>query len=289
MLRVALPAKGRLAEQALLLFERAGLKAESRTERALMAPLGRDFQAIFLRAQDIPEFLADGAADVGVTGADLVAESGQEVIELLDLEFGRCRLAVAVREDSPVQRAADIPPETRVATSFPRVTSAFFHGIGIPVRVASVSGSAEIAPHLGVADVIVDLVSTGATLKVNRLREVAVILESSARLLANPGSLHDPRKGPAIRELNAALESVIRAKAKRYLMANVPRSRLAEVKAVIPGLTGPTIVEIQNGGGGDWVAAHSVVDADRIYETIVRLKALGAEGILVTAIERLMP
>lgn len=288
MLRIALPAKGRLAEETLRLFEKAGLKAESRTERAFMAPLGREFQAIFLRAQDIPELLADGAADVGVTGADLVAESGQKLMDLLDLEFGRCRLAVAVLEDSPVSSPEEIPPGTRVATSFPRVTAAFFQRIGVPIRLAHVSGSAEIAPHLGVADVIVDLVSTGTTLKVNGLREVAAILESSARLLAGPEALEDTRRGPAITELQAALESVIRAKAKRYLMANVPRSRLAEIEAVIPGLTGPTIMEIQN-GGGEWVAAHSVVDADRIYHTIVRLKALGAEGILVTAIERLMP
>jgi len=288
VLRIALPNKGRLADQALALFERAGLKAESRVDRALVANLGSRFQAIFVRAQDIPEFVADGAAVMGVTGADLVAEAGQSVQDVLDLEFGRCRLAVAVRDDNPIRAPQDFPDGTRVATAFPRVTAEFFRKLGVDVRVASVSGAAETAPHLGVADVIVDLVSTGSTLRVNGLRELATILDSTARLVANREALKDEATGPVIAELVTALESVIRAKAKRYLMANVPRDRLDEVRRVIPGISGPTIIEILN-GEGRWVAAHAVVDANRIYETITRLKALGAEGILVTPIERLMP
>lgn len=287
MLRVALPNKGRLAEQTVILFERAGLKAESRVERALVANLGSEFQAIFVRAQDIPEFVSDGAADLGVTGADLVAESGQEVRELLDLQFGRCRLALAVRDESPVKAVEELEPGTRVATSFPRITEEYFRSLGMELRIAPVSGAAEIAPHLGVADVIVDLVSTGSTLRVNGLREIVTLMDSTARLIANAKAVDDPLKGPVIGELVVALESVIRAAAKRYLMANVPRDRLAEVKEIIPGLSGPTIVEIQNGNG--WVAAHAVVDANRIYQTITRLKAIGAEGILVTPIERLTP
>jgi ATP phosphoribosyltransferase len=287
VLRIALPNKGRLADQALGLFEKAGLKAESRADRALVANLGQEFQGIFVRAQDIPEFVADGAADVGVTGADLLAEAGKAVEELLDLGFGRCRLVVATREESSFEDAGSLPPGTRVATAFPRVTRDFFSHAGVDVRVAPVTGAAEIAPHLGVADVIVDLVSTGSTLRVNGLKEIGTILTSTARLVANGEAMEDPRKGPVIRELVVALESVIRARAKRYLMANVPRNRLALVKEVIPGLSGPTIVEILNGNG--WVAAHAVVDADRIYQTIHRLKSLGAEGILVTPIERLMP
>ena len=287
MLRVAVPNKGRLAEQTLTLFEKAGLKAESRVDRALVANLGEEFQAIFVRAQDIPEFVADGAADLGVTGADLVAESGQGVSELLDLGFGTCRLAVAVREDSPVRDARELADGTRIATSFPRITRNFFEANQVAAEVAPVSGAAEIAPHLGVADVIVDLVSTGSTLKVNGLREIGTIMESSARLIANRVATGSEEKGSRIAELVTALESVIRARTKRYLMANVPRDRLDEVKVIIPGLSGPTIIEIQNGGG--WVAAHAVVESRKIYQTIIRLKEIGAEGILVTSIERLMP
>ncbi|HSG47223.1 MAG TPA: ATP phosphoribosyltransferase [Longimicrobiales bacterium] len=287
MLRIALPNKGRLSQTALELFETAGLKAEFSSERALVAQLGPDFEAIFVRAADIPEYVADGAADLGITGADLVAEAGRDIEEIMDLEFGRCRLSLAVPEDSGVRDASQIPAGARVATSFPAVTRRYFRELGIDIEIAPVSGATEIAPHLGVADVIVDLVSTGSTLRVNRLREVAVILESTARVVGNRSTLEDPARRPLVDEVLAALESVLRARAKRYLMANVRRDRLDEVREVIPGINGPTIVEVLD--GDDWVAAHAVVDADRIYQTIARLKALGAEGILVTRIERLMP
>jgi ATP phosphoribosyltransferase len=287
MISVALPNKGRLSEKALSLLERAGLKAEFTSERSLVASLGDDFRALFVRAADIPEFVADGAADVGVTGADLVAESGRDVQTLLDLGFGRCRLVVAVPESSAVRAAADVADGTRVATPFPRLTARFFREAGVRVEVAPVSGAAEIAPHLGVADVIVDLVSTGSTLRVNGLREVATVMESSARVIVGPRALERAETRCKVDDLLLAMESVLRAEEKRYLMANVPRDRLSEVREVIPGISGPTIVEVLDSGA--WVAAHAVVDADRVYQTIARLKALGAEGILVTRIERLMP
>jgi ATP phosphoribosyltransferase len=287
-IRIALPNKGRLSERALKLFEQAGLKAQFRADRALVASLGDDFQAIFVRASDIPEYLADGAAEMGVTGADLVAESGHEGIEeVLDLGFGRCRLSVAVRDESDVVSAAELPAGTRVATSFPRIARSYFESLGTEIRIAPVSGAAEIAPHLGVADVIVDLVSPGSTLRVNGLRETDTIMISTARLVASRAALQDDSTRQAVEDLSTALESVLRASEKRYLMTNVPRTRLDEVREVIPGLSGPTIVEVLD--GGDWVAAHAVVDADRVYQTIAKLKALGAEGILVTRIERLMP
>ena len=287
MITVAVPNKGRLSEKSLALLERAGLRAEFTSERALVASLGDDFRAIFVRAADIPEFVADGAAQVGITGADLIAESGRDVDTLLDLGFGRCRLALAVQEQSPVCRPSDVPPGTRVATSFPRLAKEFFRTEGVPVEIAPVSGAAEIAPHLGVADVIVDLVSTGSTLRVNGLREIATVLESSARLIGGCAARTEPQVRAKVEELLAAIESVLRAAEKRYVMANVPRARLEEVRQVIPGINGPTIVEVLD--GGSWVAAHAVVDDARIYQTIARLKALGAEGILVTRIERLMP
>jgi len=255
--------------------------------RGLWREVPRAWEALFVRAADIPEYVADGAAEVGITGADLVAESGRDVAQVLDLGFGLCRLCVAVRDDSPATSPTDIPAGTRVATSFPRIARRHFEALGVPIEIAPVTGATEIAPHLGVAEVIVDLVSTGSTLRMNKLREIATIMTSTARLVANPGALEDPHVGPAIIELGTALESVLRAEAKRYLMANVPRGRLAEVREVIPGINGPTIVEVLDGDG--WVAAHAVVDADHVYQTIARLKALGAEGILVTRIERLMP
>ena len=287
MLTIALPNKGRLSEPALRLFAQAGLPARMRGDRALQASLGPDYRAIFVRAADVPEYVADGAADVGVTGADLVAERDRDVVELLDLGYGRCRLVVASREESSVRAVADLPDGTRVATSFPQLTQRFFRDLGVRVELAPVSGAVEIAPHLGVADVIVDLTATGSTLRINGLKEIATVMESTARLVAASEAVRDPERGAEVTHLVTALESVIRAEAKRYLMANVPRARLDDVRAVLPGLSGPTIVDVLD--QGDWAAAHAVVDADDVYRTITRLKELGAEGILVTRIERLMP
>lgn len=286
MIRIALPNKGRLADGAKDLLERAGLAFEMRP-RALQATLGTDFSAIFVNARDIPEFVADGAADVGITGGDLVAESGRDVAMLLDLGFGRCRLAVAVRDDSGIGDVAGIPSGARVATVFPNLTSAYFQRLGLEITVIPVSGAAEIAPHLGVADIIVDLVSTGSTLKMNGLVEIAPVLESAAQLVTRQELLDREPAARRIRELVAALESVLRAQDQRYLMANVPKRRLAEIKRILPGINGPTILDVMD--GGEFVAAHAVVDQAVLYRTIAELKEVGAQGILVTRIERLMP
>jgi ATP phosphoribosyltransferase len=300
MLRIALPNKGRLADDARELFNDAGLEVRARGDRALTASLGDEFEALFVRAQDIPEFVADGAADAGITGWDLVAESDRALDVLLDLEFGRCRLAVAATEESGIGSAGQIPVGARVATSFPRLTRRFFEGLDHAIELVPVTGAAEIAPHIGIADIIVDLVSTGSTLRVNGLHEIATVLESTARLIAPVGTTGVSTTSPnsadtltrrtkvrALGELSAALASVIRARGKRYVMANVPKDRLDEVRRVLPGLNGPTIIDILN--GGTYVAVHAVTPAATIYRTVTELKTLGAEGILVTRIERLMP
>jgi ATP phosphoribosyltransferase len=292
MLRIALPNKGRLSEDTRELFNDAGLEVRSSGERALTASLGGEFEAIFVRAQDIPEFVADGAADVGVTGWDLVNESGRPLTSHLDLGFGRCRLVVAAREEAGIRSLDDIGRDgtlVRVATVFPNITRRFFEDRGRPVTVVPVSGAAEIAPHLGIADVVVDLTSTGSTLRVNGLREVETVMQSSAHLITAEGG---PRGGDASRrqeldDLVTALASVIRARGQRYLMANVPRAALDAVRAVLPGLNGPTIIDIAD--SGKFVAVHAVVSAATIYRTISQLRALGGEGILVTRIERLVP
>jgi ATP phosphoribosyltransferase len=285
MLRIALPNKGRLADEARELFNDAGLEVRARGDRALTASLGGEFQALFVRAQDIPEFVADGAADAGITGWDLVAESSRALDVLLDLEFGRCHLAVAATEESGIASVGQIPAGARVATSFPRLTRRFFEELERQVELVPVTGAAEIAPHIGIADVIVDLVSTGSTLRVNGLQEIATVLESTARLIVTRGLVGE--KTRALDELSAALESVIRARGKRYVMANVPKDRLDDVRRVLPGLNGPTVIDILN--GGTYVAVHAVTPASTIYRTVTDLKALGAQGILVTRIERLMP
>ncbi|HEY0972147.1 MAG TPA: ATP phosphoribosyltransferase [Gemmatimonadales bacterium] len=293
MLRIALPNKGRLADDARALFADAGLEAHTSGDRALTASLGGEFEAIFVRAADIPEFVADGAADVGVTGWDLVSESGRELREMLDLGFGACRIVVAATEESRIATLDDIPGDgrpTRVATVFPRITERFFAARGQRVTVVPVSGACESAPHLGIADVVVDITSTGSTLRTNGLREVATVLRSTARLVATPAMADGPGGGAAttaLGELTTALESVLRARGQRYVMANVPRAALDAVKQVLPGLRGPTVVDVLD--GGTHVAVHAVAPARSIYRTIAQLRQLGGEGILVTRIERLMP
>lgn len=289
MLRLAIPNKGRLHDDARSLLADAGLEVRSSSERALVASLGGEFEAIFVRAQDIPEFVADGAADAGVTGWDLVSESGRSLESRLDLGFGRCRLVVAAREDSGARALGDIADGARVASVFPKLTERYFAAQGKRVELVPVSGAVEITPHLGIADVIVDLTSTGSTLRVNGLREIATVLESTARLVvAGPESGRAPSgaRDRTLRELVDALGSVLAARGQRYLMANVPRAQLDGVQRILPGISGPTVIDVMN--GGDKVAVHAVCPANGIYRTINALKAIGAEGILVTRIERLL-
>ena len=289
MLRIALPNKGRLSEDALELFADAGLDARKAGDRALTASLGGEMQALFLRAQDIPEFIADGAADAGVTGWDCVLESGRELTSALDLGFGACQLVVAVRETFNANSLADIPAGTRVATPFPRITREFFAARALAVDVVPLSGAAEVAPLLGIADVVVDLTSTGSTLRANQLRVLDTVVASSARLVARPDAVAAMQSGERkpLADLCLALDSVLRARGKRYVMANVPRTVLDEVKRVLPGLNGPTVIDLLN--GGVMVAVHAVVENSALYRTIGELKSLGAQGVLVTRIERLVP
>jgi ATP phosphoribosyltransferase len=286
MLRIALPNKGRLNQDCRELLNDAGLEVRASSERALTASLGGEFEAIFVRAQDIPEFVADGAADAGITGWDLVAESERALESRLDLEFGRCRLVVAAREEGGIRSLSDLRGSPRIATVFPNLTRSFFATAGKTVQVVPVSGAVEVAPHLGIADLIVDLTSSGSTLKVNGLREIATVLQSSARLITAAKPAADEPRERSLNELVQALESVIAARGKRYVMANVPRNRLDEVKKVLPGISGPTIIDLMN--GGSMVAVHAVAPAASIYKTLTALKQLGGEGILVTRIERLM-
>lgn len=291
MLRIALPNKGRLSDDVRELFDNAGFGIQGRGDRALSAHVAEGIEAIFVRAQDIPELVADGAAGAGITGWDLVCESGRQVEQLLDLEFGRCRLVVAAREESGIAQLSQLQGRPKVATVFPRVTARFFSENDRPVDVVPVSGACEIAPHLGIADVIVDLTSTGSTLKMNGLREVATVLESSARVICSPGLMAEDiepgSQSALLGELVDALGSVIRARGKRYVMANVPREALPKIREVVPGLNGPTVVDVLGGNG--MVAVHAVVSNRGLSKTIAALKSLGAQGILVTKIERLMP
>jgi ATP phosphoribosyltransferase len=281
-MRIAVPNKGRLHEPTIDLLERAGLHLVDGADRKLYADtVDPDVTVLFARAADIPEYVADGAAELGITGLDQQRESGTDLADLLDLAFGQCRLVLAAPEESGVESVADLAGGT-VATEFPRITRAFFEDRGVDVAIAEVSGATELTPHVDIADAIVDITSTGTTLRMNRLRVVDEVLSSSVRLFARHDAVDDPKVG----QVRTALESVVAASGKRYLMMNVPRENLEAVEDVIPGLGGPTVMDVAD--GDDSLAVHVVVDEREVFETIAKLREEGASGILVTEIERLV-
>jgi ATP phosphoribosyltransferase len=277
-----------MADSVLQLLADAGLDPRSHLgSRALEATLGEGYEAVFVAAANIPEFVADGAADAGITGWDLVCESGRRLEERLDVELAPCRLVLAAPTDAAVGAVADVAAGTRVATVFPRLTRGFFAEAGIDAEIVEVSGAVEITPRLGVADLIVDLVATGSTLRANQLREVATLLDSSARLVSRPAGEDPPALQTRLDELSIALASVVKARGQRYLMANVPRERLGDVRAILPGVGGPDVVELLD--GGELIAVQAVVALASVSATISALRAIGGSGIVVTRIERFIP
>ena len=280
-MRIAVPNKGRLHDPAMRLLERAGLHVVDGADRKLYADtVDPEVTVLFARAADIPEYVADGAAACGITGLDQVHESGTDLESMLDLGFGKCRLVLAAPEESDIGTVGDLEGGT-AATEFPRITRAFLDEQGVAADIAEVSGATELTPHVDIADAIVDITSTGTTLRMNRLEIVAEVLSSSVHLFAREETADDPK----VRQVETALGSVVAADGKRYLMMNVPEGRLADVEDVIPGMGGPTVMDID---GQDAQAVHVVVDEREVFETISRLKEVGAEDILVTEIERLV-
>ncbi|NUE01524.1 ATP phosphoribosyltransferase [Halorubraceae archaeon YAN] len=280
-MRIAVPNKGRLHEPTLKLLERAGLHIQNGADRKLYAEtVDPDVTVLFARAADIPEYVHDGAAEIGITGLDQVKESRRELTELLDLEFGRCRLVLAAPEDGDITAPADLAGKT-VATEFPEIARAYFASLSIDPDIVEVTGATELTPHVEMADAIIDITSTGTTLAVNRLAIIDDVLESSVRLFARSDVVDDPK----VQQIQTALDSVLAANGKRYLMMNVAREDLDAVREVIPGLGGPTVMDI---AGTDDVAVHVVVNEREVFEVITDLKRVGATGILVTEIERLV-
>jgi len=283
--RIALPNKGRLNQSAIRLMNKIGFPVPDASNRTLLAEFSKGrFQILLARAQDIPEFVEMGAADLGITGLDLVRETGRKVENLMSLDFGRCRLVVAVPEDSDISDIAGVRNGSTVATCFPSLTREFFAGIGKNVDIAEVSGAAEVAPQVGLADVITDLTETGSTLKLNHLKEIGVILESYAVLIGNPKALQE--KKARIEEVTNAVQSVMNASRKRYMMANVPKAALPELERLLPGVSGPTVMNII--GREDMVAIHAVTNEDEVNGVVTMLKSIGATGILILPIERMV-
>jgi len=283
--RIALPNKGRLNQSAIRLMNKIGFPVPDSSNRTLLAEFAKGrYQILLARAQDIPEFVELGAADLGITGLDLVMETGRRVETVMDLDFGRCKLVAAVPDDSDIVDVGGVKDGCTVATCFPNLTTAFFKKQGKNVRIAELSGATEVAPQVGLADVITDLTETGSTLKLNHLREIGVVLESRAVLIGNSKSMAEKKE--RVDEIIGAVDSVMNASRKRYLMANVPKASLPNLKTLLPGVAGPTVMNII--GRDDVVAIHAVTNEDEINGVITMLKSIGATGILVIPIERMV-
>jgi ATP phosphoribosyltransferase len=278
-LKVAIPSKGRLREPAVELLADAGLGPEQPGERALAFPCrNAPVEVLLVRAADIPEYVQDGVVDCGITGADLVLERRARVSELLRLGFGACTLEAAVLSESAVEAVGELAGH-RVATVYPGLAHALLAERGIDVELVDVTGSVELAPRLGLADAIVDLVSSGNTLRTNGLRSLAVLLHSEAVLIA--GAEPDA----AALELAPVLRSVVDARAMRYLMMNAPESAVAAIAEIVPGSRAPTVLPLAEEG---MVAVHALVPAADVWHVLPRLERNGASSILLVPVERMI-
>ena len=277
-LRLAVPNKGRLLEPSERLLRDAGLQFERGT-RALTVPVRNvPIELMYVRTDDVAEMVADGVAGAGITGLDLVGEADAGLDVVVELGYGRCRLTAAVANSSPAGRLEDLDG-MRVATAHPGLTGRLLAGRGISATVVPLRGSVEVAPRLDVADAIIDLVSSGSTLRVNGLRPLGTLLESQAVLVAPPGA------DGAVGRLAAMLRAVVAARTRRYLMMNAPGEAVERISSLIPGLRAPSVIPLAHNGD---VALHSVVDADDLWGLLPRLEEAGATGILVLPLEQVV-
>lgn len=281
-LKIAIQKKGRLAEQSLKFLQSLGLDIDS-SGRYLIGRC-KDFPAdiLFLRDDDIPSFVARGNADLGFVGQNVIAESGAKVKEVKKLGFGQCRLAVAVPKNGKLRSLKNLRSVT-IATEYPNLTKKFFKKMGITVKLAELSGSVEIAPEMGVADAIVDLVETGSTLEAHSLVSLdPPVLLSEAVLIANAKSV----KSKILMELLERVDAVLAARTKKYVMLNCQTKNLQKIEKILPALDSPTVLPLAK---KNEVAVHSVATEKEFWEILPKLKKAGAKDILLLNIEKLVP
>lgn len=285
ILKIAIPNKGRLSEKIYDLLNCAGLVFPSKDERTLQVTTkDKKYSIIFVRTQDIPMFVENGIADIGFTGFDILTELKSNVDKIMDLDFGYCEMIVAVKEEDTYKTSADLPQDLKIATSFPNIAREYFEKLGKNPKIIEVSGATEITPRLGLSDVVVDITSSGSTLKSNKLRIIDKILESTAIVIANKNLSEEKQDKTQV--VLRALKSVIDAREKKYLMAHVPKVALDEIRAFLPGLSSPTIMTLA--GDDEHVVMHVVVDADKVFDSIDRLKKLGGQGILIMTVDQMV-
>lgn len=282
MLRIAVQAKGRLYEETMLLLTESGIKLES-GKRLLLIP-ARNFpiEVLFLRDDDIPQSVADGVADIGIVGENEYAEKKKNVVITKRLGFSKCRLSLAIPKEIEYPGISWFEGKV-IATSYPEILKDFMADKGISVDVHVITGSVEVAPGIGLSDAIFDIVSSGSTLVTNHLKEVEVLMKSEALLIQHPEL--SAEKQAVLEELLFRIEAVQMAEDKKYVLMNVPTENIDKIIEVLPGMKSPTIMPLAKEG---WNSLHVVIEEKRFWDIIGKLKALGAEGILVIPIEKMI-
>ena len=282
MLRIAVQSKGRLYEDTLHLLNEADIKISSSRRTLLVQSTNFPIEVLYLRDDDIPQSVASGVADIGVVGENEFEERGEEADIVSRLGFSRCRLSLAI-PSKEAYTGLEWFEGKKVATSYPNILRRFMEEKGINIEIHVITGSVEISPGIGLADGIFDIVSSGSTLVSNNLREVEVVMQSEALLIGNKHL--DEVKRATLDELLFRIGAVRQAEDKKYVRMNVPRERLEEIIAVLPGLKSPTIIPLAD---EEWCSVHTVLEERRFWAIIGRLKELGAQGILVTPIEKMI-
>jgi len=283
-LKLALQKKGRLSDRSIELLKHCGLDIETYSERLMVSVRNYNVDLLFLRDDDIPEYVQDGVADIGIVGEDVVYEKQSDIIVSEKLGFGRCRLMIAAPNDNVPDTPEDLKGKT-IATSYPNILKKYLRENKIDSKVIEISGSVEIAPSLGVADLICDIVSTGTTLMMNKLKKSFTVFESEAVLISNKRLQEDKEKYAVLNDLLLRIRSVLSAKNSKYLMMNVPKNNLDKVIGLIPSLKSPTILHLADENS---LAVHAVIPSEQFWKIIGDLKAAGASGILLFPIENMI-
>ncbi|MDR0845391.1 MAG: ATP phosphoribosyltransferase [Tannerella sp.] len=282
MLRIAVQSKGRLNEDTMTLLEEVGIKLSKAKRTLLLAAESFPVEVLFLRDDDIPQSVANGVADAGIVGENEYVEKGEEAELVKRLGFSKCRLSLAIPKDADYEGIQWFAGKT-IATSYPVILNRFLNKKGVNAKTYEISGSVEIAPGIGLADAIFDIVSSGSTLVSNRLKEVETVMKSEALLIANKGLSSEKRA--VLDELLFRFAAVQEAAGKKYVLLNAPKERLEEIIRLLPGMKSPTVTPLAEEG---WVSVQSVITEKHFWEIIGKLKNLGAEGILVIPIEKMI-
>ncbi len=282
MLRIAIQKTGRLNQESLDLIKECGIKVNNGNGKLKSVASNFPLEILYLRDDDIPGYVADNVADIGIVGLNVTQEKGKDIDVTLQLGFSKCRLSLAIPKEIKYQDLNDFNGKN-IATSYPNLTESYLSGKGIKADIHEISGSVEIAPGIGLADAICDIVSSGSTLISNGLKEVVTILHSEAVLIKNRNLTS--QKSEILDQLVFRIKSVQNARSNKYILLNAPNDKIGAITAILPGMKSPTIVPLAMEG---WSSLHSVINEDKFWEIIDQLKNAGAQGILVVPIEKMI-